>query len=89
MVRQRGGGLSTVHVAADEQTGEAAAINHIHSLPVERAFNLHAELHIACGRCLPTFLRSLVQPGLDRVRVSGGDEGGLETHKSFQFHMFN
>lgn len=46
------GGMSTVHVA----DGEAAAINHIHSLPVERAFNLHAELHIACGRCLPTFL---------------------------------
>lgn len=60
-----GHGMSTVHVAADEQI--AAAINHIHSLPVERAFNLHAELHIAYGRCLPTFSRSfcrwLVQPG--------------------------
>lgn len=68
--------------------GEAAAINHIHSLPVERAFNLHAELHIAYGRCLPTFARSVVGWfSLDRVRVGGG--GGLETYKSFQFQMFN
>lgn len=77
-----------VHSACGSRWAEggkqAAAINHIHSLPVERAFNLHAELHIAYGRCLPAFARSVVGWfSLDRVRV--GDGGGLETYKVFNF----
>lgn len=68
--------------------GEAAAINHIHSLPVERAFNLHAELHIAYGRCLPTFVRSF---SLDRVQVrvhSRADEEAVLRHtKVFNFSV--
>lgn len=61
----RGQWARHVHSACGSRWAEggeqAAAINHIHSLPVERAFNLHAELHIAYGRCLPTFARSVVR----------------------------
>lgn len=65
--------------------GEAAAINHIHSLPVERAFNLHAELHIAYGRCLPTFVQPGQSPSPSPSGQSSHRGGGLETYKSFQF----